>query len=240
MVQSASKIRVPSRRDDSPDSAEVLLLTAERLYAERGLDAVSMREIAREAEQKNNSALHYHFGSKEALVRAILNVRMAQVETRRNIYLDQCLAAKREGVRVAIEALIRPMAEGLVSRNASNYYNRFLAASRAHSDVDIVTLTAPETEVGFRRVYAMLSDALPALAPVLLRQRYLTSLGFIVFSLADFERLKSRRTQQHRGFDMERAIENLIDMVAAAMAAPVSQDVEARMSEREQAGHDPD
>ena len=40
--------------------ARQLLLAAERLIAERGLAALSTRMIAREAGQKNNSALQYH------------------------------------------------------------------------------------------------------------------------------------------------------------------------------------
>jgi AcrR family transcriptional regulator len=42
-----------------------LISAAERLYAERGVDAVSMREITREAGQKNSSAFQYHFPSKK-------------------------------------------------------------------------------------------------------------------------------------------------------------------------------
>ena len=46
-----------------------LIRAAERLFAENGLGAVSVRDITRAAGAKNESALHYHFGSKEALIR---------------------------------------------------------------------------------------------------------------------------------------------------------------------------
>lgn len=213
----------------APSSTEVLLLTAERLYAERGLDGASMREIAREAEQKNNSALHYHFGSKEALVDAILRYRMREVDALRNDYLDGCEIEGRSDLRAAVEALVRPLSAGLVSSRPNNYYNRFLAAAQIHPELDLTAHASEEAQRGFRRAYALLERTLPQLPPALLRQRYLTSIALITFSLADYERIKARKVRQSRGFDMLRAIENLIDMIVGALAAPVSDQVRCRL-----------
>jgi AcrR family transcriptional regulator len=48
-----------------------LLRTARRLFAEKGFDATSVREITREA-GCNLGAITYHFGSKDALYAAVL------------------------------------------------------------------------------------------------------------------------------------------------------------------------
>ncbi len=209
-------------------SSDVLLSTAERLYAERGLDGVSLREIAREAEQKNNSALHYHFGSKEALLDAIIRLRMREVDALRNDYLDECEVQGRTDLRAAVEALVRPLAHGLLA-SRPNHYNRFLAAAQIHPDIDLTAHASEEAQRGFRRVYAKLERALPHLPAAVLRQRYLTGIALITFSLADFERIKARKFRESRGFDMSRAIENLIDMIAGALAAPVSEQVRSRL-----------
>ncbi|MGD9942455.1 MAG: TetR/AcrR family transcriptional regulator [Burkholderiaceae bacterium] len=219
-ADAASGTAVPHLR-----SYDRLLLTAERLYAERGIDGVSLREIAREAEQKNNSALLYYFGSKEALVDAILDLRVREIEEARNAFLDQLEAEGSSSVRCAVEAMVRPLARGLMS-SRPNYYNRFLAAAQMNPAIDLAHYGEDGLR-GFKRAYAMLERSLPQLPAALVRQRYLTAVAMIAFSLADFERIKARKAKDSRGFDMGRAVENLIDMIAGALSAPVSEQVGA-------------
>jgi AcrR family transcriptional regulator len=60
-----------------------LIEVAERLFAERGLDGVSLRQIATEAGTSNNSAVRYHFGSKDALIATIIEYRLPRIIQRR-------------------------------------------------------------------------------------------------------------------------------------------------------------
>src|SRR5579863_9921905 len=64
-----------------------LLDSAERLFAERGLDGVSVRDIT-EAAGANTAAIHYHFGSKRDLIAAILQRRAKEHGSRRQDLLD--------------------------------------------------------------------------------------------------------------------------------------------------------
>ncbi|HYP83330.1 TetR/AcrR family transcriptional regulator [Variovorax sp.] len=214
----------------APDSADVLLATAQRLFAEKGIDGVSMREIAREAGQRNNSALHYHFGSKEALIQAILQSGMREVNELRNDYIDQLFSGGRHGdLRALVEAIVWPLASKMLT-GSGNTYNRFLAAAQVHPDTDLAASTREEEDRGFRRIYELLQRALPDMPELLLRQRYLAGVSFVMFSLADFERMGPRRSKAQRGFDLHRAIENLIDMVSGALAAPISPQVRTRLA----------
>ena len=95
-----------------------LLTTAERLFAEKGLDSVSTREIAREAGQKNHSALQYHFGDRDRLIAAILDFRMIPLNERRLEMLDALERERRtDDVRALVEALVRPFVEVLFRSN---------------------------------------------------------------------------------------------------------------------------
>ena len=52
------------------DTRDLLLDTAERLFAEHGIDATSLRTITSEA-AANLAAVHYHFGSKDGLIQEV-------------------------------------------------------------------------------------------------------------------------------------------------------------------------
>jgi AcrR family transcriptional regulator len=73
------------------DTKNQILDAAERLFAERGFDATSLRTITSEA-GVNLAAIHYHFGSKEALIEALLFRRLDAINRERLQLLDACEA----------------------------------------------------------------------------------------------------------------------------------------------------
>lgn len=206
------------------ENVDALLETAQRLFAERGIDAVSMREISREAGHRNNSALQYHFGTKEALLQAILDAGMREVNVLRNDHIDRLFATRRHTeLRALVEALVWPLAAKLQTKKR-NTYNRFLAASQIHPDINLRP-SPGDTDRGFRRLYELVESALPQIPASVMQQRWLASISFMLFALADYERISARRSKSERAFDIQRAIENLIDMLTGALAAPVSEQV---------------
>lgn len=74
---------------DAADSKIQLILAAEKLFAERGVEAASLREIASAAGHGNNNAVRYHFGSKQGLIQAIFQHRVVQMEPVRARLLAQ-------------------------------------------------------------------------------------------------------------------------------------------------------
>ena len=80
-----SQTNSASARLTRGDAARARLLdVAERLFAERGIDAVSLNSIAREANQLNASVMQYHFTSKTGVIEAILTRRMESINARRS------------------------------------------------------------------------------------------------------------------------------------------------------------
>ena len=72
-----AETRKPSTRATA--TRILLIATAERLFAEQGVASVSLNEITRAAGQKNRNAVHYHFGSKQALLRGIFEKHWAHI-----------------------------------------------------------------------------------------------------------------------------------------------------------------
>jgi len=108
-----------------------MIEVAERLFAERGIDAVSSAEIIEAAGQRNKNAVHYHFGGKEGLVRAIAEHRSGALNARRSQMLHDIRARGATGDASAVCAtLVVPLAELL--DDPSNNFLGFLA--RYHLD----------------------------------------------------------------------------------------------------------
>jgi AcrR family transcriptional regulator len=234
MVQKTVTLEDPSS-DRRNATKEALLCAAERLYAERGLDAVSMREITREAGQRNSTALQYHFSSKEALVSAILNRRMNDGDARRLEFLHNLeILGKLEDVRSLAAAMVEPIAVGIKSRkrrSGERGWVRFLSEVQRRPEFDLVELSKTGSDLGLRRVYTLLGKKLRHVPDVVLRQRFLIAMSQAVHGLAEIDQLQERRGRSRQRFDVERAIENLIDMTAGALSAPVSIEVTRRIKE---------
>src|SRR5262245_66152114 len=80
-------------RAASEDTKSQIKAAAQMLFARHGVDAVTVRQIVDAAGQRNNAALHYHFGSKEELIRQIVVDGAVVLEARRRDMLA-ALAAR--------------------------------------------------------------------------------------------------------------------------------------------------
>ena len=67
----------------SDKAREALLDAAEELFAQDGIDAISNRRIAEHAGMANHSAIAYHFGSRDELLRALLVRHTEPMDARR-------------------------------------------------------------------------------------------------------------------------------------------------------------
>ena len=104
---------MPPQRSDSLRTQAVLISTAERLFAERGLEAVSLSEINRDAGQRNKSALHYHFGSRDGLLKALLEKHRLRLDQERMAMLEDYGAADELSLHDAVSIMVRPLARRL-------------------------------------------------------------------------------------------------------------------------------
>jgi AcrR family transcriptional regulator len=168
----------PNAGGDATRSA--LIDAAERLFAERGIAGVSLREIGVAAGQRKSNAAQYHFGDRDGLVRAILLARSAGVNQRRQALLE---SAGPDGDGLA-RALVEPLAADLT---AGGHYLRFVFQLLVASEgrVPFAPDLDPETTASFREVVRRLRDALPDLDEVTVRTRVELAIDFVVMALAD-------------------------------------------------------
>ena len=103
-----------------------LLDAAERLIGARGVEGVSLRAINAEA-GSNVAAAHYHFGSKESLVRAVLARRMSVLAEERYARLGPLEHDATPSPRQVAEVFALPLLD-LSREDTGLDYVRFLSA----------------------------------------------------------------------------------------------------------------
>ena len=108
-------------------SALRLVVAAERLFAQHGIDGVSLRQIAAEAGSANNSAVHYHFGSKQALIAAIFRHRLPQLINERRLLSARC---DPDDLRSRLEAHFLPVFT--LAEATDNHYVSFVEQIQRH------------------------------------------------------------------------------------------------------------
>ncbi|NNH71378.1 TetR family transcriptional regulator [Nocardia uniformis] len=197
---------------------ERIIVAAERLIAERG-QAVPLRDIAAAAGQRNNSAIQYHFGSRDGLIEAVVEHRLATLEVRRlELLAEQAGSGQPPGIHGLLEALVVPMFE-LGERHGIWHYARFLEQIHTHPAVTDAANLERAGRTSVRVIMQGLDRELTALPPRL-RVRRLRALTTMLFALlADRERATeagSVRTEDAQAWG------EIIDMLAGSLAAPVS------------------
>jgi AcrR family transcriptional regulator len=103
--------RTLQKSKDEPQLAtrERLILEAERLFGERGIDGVTMRMICEAAGQKFAGSVQYHFGDIEGLLYAVFEYREEQLQPQRQAILDEAKAYGLAGdLRQLLRALFEP------------------------------------------------------------------------------------------------------------------------------------
>jgi len=99
-----------------------ILRCAERLFAKEGIDRVTLRQIARGADQRNVAAVQYHFGSKDELLRCIVGRHQQEVDGRRRALLDgQGPGLETADLPQLIEILVEPLVVQLDTASGRDY-----------------------------------------------------------------------------------------------------------------------
>jgi AcrR family transcriptional regulator len=104
-----------------------LITAAEQLFASKGVDGVSLREIMRQAGQRNSTALQYHFGDRDGLVRALMDKHSIAVSIRREALLDRLEAAMAPSLREVADAFVAPLVAKLADPDGGREFLRVAA-----------------------------------------------------------------------------------------------------------------
>jgi len=202
-------------------TATTLLDVAERLFASDGIATVSLRQIVIAAGQGNLSAAHYHFGSRQGLIRAVVDRRMRTVDAIRHRRLDAIEAAGRAGeLHAIVGAAVETLAEVVRGTPWGPDYLRVLAQALFDTDMRLLESTDPSLRSGIERARAMARRLLPALPQASFDGRVAIVHHETVYALARWvDRHGPVDDTNRRGY--RAMVRGLVEFMSAGLGAPV-------------------
>lgn len=193
-----------------------LVEAATEAFADEGVFTASLVEITRRAGQRNRGAVHYHFGSREGLLVAVLEQHAGFLSRREGELLARARTTPADDLEAVLEAIVRPAVELAGTGPSGRHY--LMIVGQLVEDYDRVdaNVAAALALTGGYDVYALLEERLPPLDEEIRTERLTLVTSFILRSVADRARLAGRPGGRPQ-LSTERFVTNLVAM-AAGMA----------------------
>ena len=222
----------PAPRAASEETKNQIKAAAQMLFALRGVDAVTVQEIVDAAGQRNNAALHYHFGTKDELIRQMVVDGAMVLDARRREMLDEM--EKRGGpatIREVMLVLIMPVIE-LGADERWRGYIRFTSHLQAYDPKALRDALNNRWNASYVECFNHLKRMLPLPAAIVEQRLPILTIYANAVLSAHEAASESRNTKSSRLWGQPFTIENILDMLEAAITCPPSQaTLQAAMAE---------
>jgi AcrR family transcriptional regulator len=207
-----------ARSDRSTSTREAILSAAEVLFAERGMYAVSNRQISEAAGQGNNAAACYHFGTRTDLLRAIESKHREPIERlRAQMLID---IGDSSELRDWVGTLVRPLSDHLAALGTPSWYARFAAQAMADPAYrHVVTKDALASPLLAQTVDGI-NRCLPDLPKRVRAERGVMARNLLMHSCAEHEGALAEYGPRSRS-SWPVAGEGLIDAIVGLWRAPI-------------------
>jgi AcrR family transcriptional regulator len=199
-----------------------LLDAAAVLMDERGIDNVSLNEISRASGHRNRSAVSYHFGSRDAVIRELVDRTMNVIDAERNALLDHLETTGAPlTLRTALEVIVGPFTRQLRTEEGRRYV-RLCAQLINHPRfvADAGEVAAANSSV--QRSVRYLAPALAKLPRDVAVERGSQMAGFLVRACADQARLLDTDPPPRPVLGIEAFTTNLVDVLLGIVQAPTT------------------
>jgi len=209
-------------KEKQPSRRQVLILKAQELFARKGIDAVSLNEINKAAGQRNTSALHYHFGNKQGLIKAIIYEHYAAIDQQINQQLDQfeALPKAQQTPRNLLSAIVTSFSQQLDTREGIDYL--LIVSQMFVKGTELILEGHPSGEDRARmRIFNLGEAIFTNIAPQVRSTKTVLCASLMINALATYAQSMSSE-EHHRLGDKALFISNLIDSVTAIVEATPS------------------
>jgi AcrR family transcriptional regulator len=217
-------VNVGVRQARSENTRQSLMRAAEKLFAEQGVENVTVRAIIEQSGQKNESALQYHFKNRQGLIDAIHHHRNAQAHAKRSELLGTLLKRNsspslREICRLMVEPAFFLARTDSGFRQWVKAFGRGVATSSVPAFQYIQGHARAKQEQSILEMEKLLRGALNHLDDRLFRHRVDSTVRFVGLSMSQ----QAREKYAFRGVRSDVFFNMLIDAMTGILAAEVSE-----------------
>jgi len=207
------------------DTKSKILDVAEKLFAELGIHATSIRQIVKEA-GVNVASLHYHFGSKEAVIHEIITRRLSPINEMKIKRLDQ-LEKDAAGNPPELEDVLRAFIEPHIQmQKVAGDKVKILMKLMVQIEDDAERLKVMQDPV-FMNVFKRFTSVLQSILPHLTYSELIWRFKFMIFSMHAI--MVQHPIPQNSNFKVEKEstdeiVNHVITFLKAGLLAPSSKD----------------
>lgn len=197
------------------EAARIALLdAAERLFAESGIAQVSDRKVAEAAGNTNHSAVHYYFGGREGLLRALIERQTVPQEEPRRAMFEHS-----DSVLGDVRSLVVPATEALAKLPRPSWRARFIAQALADPATAGLMRQAAESTPAAALIARSLAARLAHLDPGVVAGRASLITRIAATAFAEVEARAERDGKDPRWHSVG---DFLADAIAGMLVAPIS------------------
>jgi len=195
-----------------------LIETAESLFSQQGIDAVSLRKIGVAVGSSNTNIVGYHFGTKEDLINAIFEHRLPWLDSQREALYRKCVENNQRDLEHLLYAMWWPLYEQKNDEGHHSYagfLSELLRSGRGE-----LRRAVGHNYLAAESIVADMAKAIPELPKRVLEERLHIAANIVTTILRTIDRLDSRSKSEALS---DQLFFDGLAMAAAALAAPVGE-----------------
>jgi AcrR family transcriptional regulator len=201
-----------------------IVTTAEKLFAAQGVSNVPLSMIVHKAGLKNVNAVHYHFGTKQGLLQAIVDRHLSCISQRRAGMLDTLAGREQHDIRDLVEALVLPIAQEMNAVDGGEEFIHINAELIALKTLSFYSAIDHPLRLTYENQLVLLFQAKLDHLPTVLVQKRMMLVGSLLYhGLSDHARMRRELESTNLLADDEVMICILVDSIVAILASPVSE-----------------
>ncbi|MBA6416598.1 TetR/AcrR family transcriptional regulator [Colwellia sp. 6M3] len=203
-----------------------ILDAAESLFADKGFNGTSLREITSQAEV-NLAAVNYHFGSKKELIKAVMSRYMNELSPRLELALTEVCEQESPSLIEVFSAFIDPLLSlNDFKNNGTSNFLQLLGRGYTDSQGFLRWFLTTQYPGVIDNFVIAVQKAYPELSAEEMFWRLHFTMGTVVFTMSSSDALIDiAKSDFERELQISDVIRNVIPYVAAGVGAPMPEKI---------------